>query len=243
MIPSIPATYLSPSWHGAFPAEDAKIAVRFLQVTWDELLAICPQGISYKKKKEDKITAFFGQIMRDRVEAAGLGGSFDYEIAYGCPNLSTGELENSIRTDIRYTFPKEKDGTRRELIFEFKKLNNLKRSRDAYCYASGMGRFISGNYRAYWDIACMVGLLTDDATAAVTELKKTIQTLALSDNPLHIQHATTNEIIREPSEYMAGIANFDTIHSRNLYGDLPDLLLCHFFLNPPVGEAEVIDAV
>lgn len=237
MTKSAPPAWLSPSWQDAFPIEDAKLVVTFLQSTWDMVLKVQPKAISYKKNREPKITQFLCIIMQDLSHAQGFYGKFDYEVPYATASLITGEIEENIRTDIRYIFPPDKNVSR-ELIFEFKKLKDNSASRKSYSEASGMMRFISGAYRNRWDIACMVGLLTDDASAAVAKLKTTLKQDALANGPLHMQRNAAGQLIHEPSGYLPVIVQFDTIHSRALYGDLPNLLLCHFFLDPPTDESE-----
>jgi hypothetical protein len=156
---------------------------------------------------------------------------FDYETPHGKPNLETGEMEDRIRTDIRYLFPIQDSDNSHEIIFEFKILKNTNDSRKAYYQKNGMHRFISGDYSKKWDFAYMVGILTNDGRTAVKELKKVLQRNDLANGTLHIRRSEkTNLLIREPSEYMPDLAEFDTEHSRTLYGNLADLLLC---LDPP----------
>lgn len=238
MTKSTPPAWLSPSWQDVFPIEDTKLVVIFLQKTWDRVLKAQPKAISYKRNREPKITQFLCLIMQDLAHAQGFYGKFDYEVPYATASLITGEVEDNIRTDIRYTFPSDKNNLTHELIFEFKKLKDDSKSRKNYFEASGMMRFISGAYRNRWDIACMVGLLTDDASAAVAKLKATLKRDVLANGPLHMQRNAVGQLIHEPSGYLPAIVQFDTIHSRALYGDLPNLLLCHFFLDPPQDEAE-----
>lgn len=231
--------WLSPSWQGTFPIEDAKLVVGFLQATWNRILVAQPKAISYKKNHEPKITQFLCLIMQDEAQAQGFYGTFDYEVPYAKASLLTGKIDENIRTDIRYIFPTYK-GKARELIFEFKKLKDQSDSRKSYINEKGMMRFISGDYRQKWDIACMVGILTDDASRAVSKLKSTIKREELANGPLHMQRNELGEWIHEPSAFLPSYAQFDTVHSRTLYGDLPNLLLCHFFLKPPADEAEVL---
>jgi hypothetical protein len=154
---------------------------------------------------------------------------FDYETPHGKPNLETGEMEDRIRTDIRYLFPIQDSDNSHEIIFEFKILKNTNDSRKAYYQKNGMHRFISGDYSKKWDFAYMVGILTNDGRTAVKELKKVLQRNDLANGTLHIRRSEkTNLLIREPSEYMPDLAEFDTEHSRTLYGNLADLLLYHF---------------
>ncbi len=79
----------------------------------------------------------------------------------------------------------------------------------------------------------MAGLLHHDGQEAVKQLKAAIEQAHVADCPLHLKSDINGKLISDPSLRMPGIAHFDTTHSRSLYEEPRDLMLCHIFFEAP----------
>jgi hypothetical protein len=229
---SFTPAYLSEAWRETFPSTDVALALRFMHDTWVKLVTQFPDAIHPVKCSEPQITQNFGEHLQVDGAASALSGIFDYEVPKASRDPVTGKRIRTLRTDILYqdSAVRFSSGKRLSLIFEFKKLKNTSDSRSAYVGKKGMQRFISGYYQSHADhLAFMVGLVYLDVAKTVSGLESRLKQDAIRTQ-LHIQPNGDGNYVRKPSEWFKDSVNFDTLHSRTLFGDLSDLTICHFFL-------------
>lgn len=223
--------YLSPDWEAVFPQTDVSAAVSFIQSTWQKLLSDFPDAIA-PANKEPEITQTLGEHLIINGQISPLSGIFIYEAPRAATDPVTGKRVRKLRTDITYQdshirFP---SGKRLYVIFEFKKLKDNGDSRSAYVGENGMLRFISGNYAEHADhLAFMVGLINNNCKATISALENLLKRAEIR-SVLHILPSSDTNYVRKPSERFVECVDFDTVHSRTNYGELGDIVLCHFFL-------------
>lgn len=231
--------FLSETWRRTFPSDETGAVIQFMRDRW-EVIRSRPGGRNALsiKKSEPKITTFFGADLCGNARNAGLLGEFEYEKQRGTANLDTGELDDSIRTDIEYMFMRMEPIP--PLIFEFKKLR--KSDQRKYYGSTGMLRFITGTYHAHAPhVAFMIGLI--DGQNAVDQLKASLKRLPLAVGELHTLTSPEGELVRNPSKEFPNLVDFDTVHSRTSIGDVADLVLCHLFLQLIPETAATSNAV
>lgn len=216
---------LSDGWRKTFPYEDTRQVVAFVKETWNDLVARKVPKFN-PSSHEPKLTQFLSSVLGARAAEAGLTGHFTSEGVEGTANLETGELENAGRTDIHYF----SDRARVDLTFEFKKLKDRRDSRLAYYGPEGMHRFLNGKYSVDKHLGLMVGLVATDVEACVNGLKRSIARQHHSGGDLHMSPDADGTYIHEPSRELPGLVQFDTEHSRAIYGNQIPIVLCHLFL-------------
>lgn len=223
--------YLSNEWEAVFPQTDVSAAVSFIQSIWQQLLTEFPDAIA-PANKEPEITQALGEHLIIKGQISPLSGIFIYEAPRSAIDPATGKRVRKLRTDITYhdshiRFP---SGKRLYVIFEFKKLKDNGDSRSAYVGENGMLRFINGNYAEHADhLAFMVGLINNNPKATVSALENLLKRADIR-NFLHILPNPDTSYVRKPSERFVECVDFDTVHSRTNYGELGNIVLCHFFL-------------
>jgi len=223
--------YLSNDWEAVFPQTDVSAAVSFMQPMWEQVLKDYPDAIA-SSNKEPEITQVLGEHLYTKGELSALSGMFNYEVPKSALDKATGKRVRKLRTDITYLdtnfrFP---SGKRLYVIFEFKKLKDNGDSRSSYVGENGMLRFINGNYAAHADhLAFMVGLINNNSKATVSALENLLKRSDIR-SVLHILPNPDTSYVRKPSERFVACVDFDTVHSRTNYGELGDIVLCHFFL-------------
>ena len=228
---SCPSKPLSDKWQQIYPLTDIATALRFMQSTWNNLVAQFPDLV-HPGLKEQVITQNFGAHLQSGSAAGGLSGVFQYELPMSVLDPVTGKRIQQSYSDISYIdtafrFP---TGRHLSLIFEFKKLNVTHKSRYAYTGKAGMEKFIGGRYaRHAKSLGFMVGLVHADADSAINKLKKRLRHGKWRAY-LHIVPDETGEFVRKPSAKFAELVSFETFHSRRENGPLSELTICHFFL-------------
>ena len=117
------------------------------------------------------------------------------------------------------------------LTFEFKKLKDSHASRKAYYGRDGMLRFVQNKYGREQPIGVMVGILNSPLSVCPAKLT---QALGKSDivASLSVIQDATSRVVRNPSAQFAGVAAFDTHHTR-VSGKLIMVILAHLMLPFP----------
>lgn len=223
--------YLSNDWEAVFPQTDVSAAVSFMQSIWQQLLKDFPEAIA-PANREPEITQTLGEHLIIHGQISPLSGIFIYEAPRSATDPTSGKRVRKLRTDITYhdSHVRLPSGKRLYVIFEFKKLKDNGDSRSAYVGEDGMLRFIKGNYAEHAEhLAFMVGLINNNPDATVSALENRLKRPD-TRSVLHILPTPDAGYVRKPSERFVECVNFDTVHSRTNYGELGDIVLCHFFL-------------
>lgn len=223
--------YLSDEWEAVFPQSDVNAAISFIHSIWQQLLTDFPDAIA-SSNKEPEITQALGEHLIIKGQISPLSGIFIYEAPRSAIDPTTGKRIKKLRTDITYqdSAVRVPSGKRLYVIFEFKKLKDSSVSRSAYVGENGMLRFIKGNYAEHTEhMAFMVGLVNTAPKTTVSALENLLKRADIRSK-LHILPTQNNTYVRKPSERFADCVDFDTVHSRTNYGELGNIVLCHFFL-------------
>jgi hypothetical protein len=221
-------------WLSAFPLRPATEAVEALCESWTELASRFTPHFN-RQTKEPKLT----RVLKAHVEAViarrrGLLGMWTTEGVINTIDFATGEITKESRTDIVYGWNNEHVGI--QLVFEFKKLNDKRRSREHYLGKDGLVRFVTGTYGAQQPVAAMVGILTDPYDIWVPPLRNALSDAVLGP-PLRLRHEVGAPPFQRPSQLFAA-ADFDTEHDRPpaLAPTHGWIRVSHFFL--PFGDDE-----
>lgn len=215
-------------WFTAFPIRPAAKAVEALCESWRVLGAVRRPNFHPGTKEPYLTRALKTHVERVTAREYGLLGMWATEAVQNEVNFDTGELIEERRTDIVYGWNNEEIGI--QLVFEFKKLNGLARSRRHYLGENGLGRFVTGVYSRGQPIAVMVGVLTDPEDQVVPPLRsalantKTVVSLRLRLRP-------NGKAFDRPSQLFLE-ADFDTEHERdaNLAPSHGTIRVAHIFL-------------
>ncbi len=198
-------------WLSAFPLAEASKAVRALRQGWCALAAQ-PRRDFHPRVREEKLT----RVLRSYVERVtaremGLLGFWGAECVDNEVDFETGEILEERRTDILFAW--NDDETSICLVFEFKKLNHRKSSRDNYLGEDGLLRFVTGSYSRQQAVAVMAGILTAPEANVVPQLRNALQdeTTAVV---LKLCQQEDGRWIRRPSLLFPDDADFDTEHRR-----------------------------
>jgi len=213
------------SWDKLIPADEARVAIEFLDRTWKRLIELQPDKVRYSEHEPKLTERLCSYLSAFRAESGLLG-------FWGNENQSTfydenGELENRIKKDIIYQ--SNVAGNRIELVFEFKKLSRS--SVSAYLGKDGMRRFVDGNYSIGQPLALMVGITKDSSKQSVNAICKSLEKPSVRSE-LEMVPNDVGNYIRRPSVAVEKVAVFDTEHRRS-----PDkapyngkIILAHMFL-------------
>jgi len=198
-------------WLGAFPLRPATDAVNALCESW-KVLAAQYRPHFHPKSGEPNLT----RVLKAHVENVtarerGLLGMWSTEGVINRVEFKTGELLEERRTDIVYGWNDERVGI--QLVFEFKKLNRLARSRRHYLGENGLRRFVEGLYGGRQPVAAMVGILIDPFESSVPALREALSDATLGP-PLRLRRETVERPYDRPSRLFPGTADFDTEHDR-----------------------------
>lgn len=216
------------SWLTAFPLPRAAEAVSALCESW-RILAAARRPHFHSGIKEPHLT----RILKNHVERVtaperGILGMWAAESVHNETDFHTGKLIDERRTDIVYGWNDEQIGV--QLVFEFKKLSRLARSRNQYI-EGGLGRFVSGSYARNQPLAVMVGILIDPENQVIPKLIE-----SLSDpnivKILRLCSRQDGKILRQPSRLFSE-AKFDTEHKRDakLSTRNGTIYIAHIFLD------------
>ncbi len=146
------------AWFTAFPIRPAAEAVDALCESWRVLARVQRPGFHPGKREPELTRVLKAHVERVTARERGLLGMWATEAVQNEINLDTAELIEERRTDIVYGWNNEETGI--QLVFEFKKLDRLARSRTNYLGEDGLRRFVTGKYSRGQAIAAMVGMLT-----------------------------------------------------------------------------------
>lgn len=199
------------TWLTAFPIRPAVEAVDALCESWRILAAVYRPHFHPGTREPNLTRALKTHVERVTARERGLLGMWATEAVQNEMDFRTAELIEERRTDIVYGWNNEKTGI--QLVFEFKKLNRLARSRNHYLGENGLGRFVTGVYSRGQPIAAMVGVLTDPEDQVVPALRS-----ALADPErvasLRLRLRLGGEAFDRPSRLFSA-ADFDTEHERD----------------------------
>lgn len=201
------------AWRASFPAQAAQDVVRHVCTTWGKH-AGTPTPYFHWALHEPSITTQFKQYLENAADDAGLTGLWTAE------NVSmefapSGKPIRRNRTDIVYF----SDYARLRLTFEFKKLKDNSDSRKAYYGENGMRRFLDGRYSAKQPFGIMVAIVADvDGRQSVDKLKRRMRDPEVAALVNYIPDERTGQWVREPSQEMPELAEFDTQHLREMAG-------------------------
>jgi hypothetical protein len=125
----------------------------------------------------------------------------------------TAVLTNERRTDIVYGWNDDQRGLAIQLVFEFKKVDRLARSRQHYLGVDGLARFVTGIYSRHQSAAAMVGILLDPVEEVVPPIKVALSGTELATS-LKLRRCQSGELFACPS-LLFQTADFDTEHDRD----------------------------
>ncbi|MBB6095032.1 hypothetical protein HNQ60_003919 [Povalibacter uvarum] len=221
------------AWLKVFPLDEAARAVGFLRHAWNELAASNLSGF-HAGAKEPDLTFVLAERLKDTAQtSARLTGRWGQESLGGIVDKRTGRIARRWRTDIEYF--SNRCEPRLSLIFEFKKLDELERTRTLY-YSEGMSRFVTGDYGKGEPVALMVGIFTADATACERSIREGL-TQAVTVAELKMVRSKGGGLLCIPSRLFAPHAAFDTEHQRTAKKAAPHGTICisHLFLAFPLN--------
>lgn len=199
------------AWLAAFPIRPATEAVDALCESWRVLAAVPRPGFHPGKREPELTRALKAYVERVTARKRGLLGMWATEAVQNEMDFETAELSGERRTDIVYGWNNEKTGI--QLVFEFKKLDGLARSRNNYLGDDGLGRFVTGKYSRGQAVAAMVGMLIDPEDQVLPPLRlalagaDTVAALRLCLRP-------SGRAFDRPSQLFPA-ADFDTEHERD----------------------------
>lgn len=223
-------------WLNAFPKEEAATAVRLLCELWNELAATRAEGFTASVSEPDLTFVLCEQLKDVAKPRARLRGRWGQESQGGVIDRKTLRITHRFRTDIEYFTDRYEPALR--LVFEFKKLDNTKTTRDKYCGESGMWRFVTGNYSIGDPVALMAGILMDEEAPTIDGLQQALQLPAVRE-PLAMVEAKKGNYFHEPSSLFPHHARFDTSHARDSK-KAPvhqSIRIAHVFLGFPILPA------
>lgn len=215
---------LSSNWRLVFPYEDTRQVVALVQRTWDNLVEKKTPSFS-PDAPEPHLTQFLQSVLKVEKIDAGLTGDFSAEVHVSDADLTTGQMKNRGRADIRYF----SDRVNLELTFEFKKIYPKGGSIKKYCGEDGMMRFVSGKYSRDQPLALMVGLICNDPETCISKIKSAIVNKKAAAE-LRLAEIEPGKWLEEPTKELPPHVSFDSRHSRAHLDGRPDILLCHLFL-------------
>jgi hypothetical protein len=125
----------------------------------------------------------------------------------------TAVLTNERRTDIVYGWNDDQRGLAIQLVFEFKKIDRLARSRQQYLGKDGLARFVTGIYSRHQSAAAMVGILLDPVDEVVPPIKGALSDAQVAAS-LKLRCRPSGEPFASPS-ILSQTAAFDTEHDRD----------------------------
>ncbi len=199
------------AWFAAFPIRPAAEAVDALCESWRVLAAVHRSGFHPGKREPELTRALKAHVERVTARERGLLGMWATEAVQNEIDLETAELSEERRTDIVYGWNNDETGI--QLVFEFKKLDRLARSRAAYLGEHGLGRFVTGTYSRGQAIAAMVGMLIDPEDEVVPPLRDALSGTEMVA-PLRLRLRPGGEAFHHPSQLFPA-AEFDTEHERD----------------------------
>jgi hypothetical protein len=206
------------SWFAAFPIRPATEAVDALCASWRELAAVQRPGFHPGKREPELTRVLKAHVERVTARERGLLGMWATEAVQNELDFDTAELSEERRTDIVYGWNNDKTGI--QLVFEFKKLDRLARTRANYLGGDGLGRFVTGKYSRGQAVAAMVGMLIDPEDQVVPPLRDMLASAEMV-SLLRLRLRTGGEACDRPS-LLFPAADFDTEHERD-----PDLAPSH----------------
>ena len=199
------------AWLAAFPIRHATEAVDALCESWRVLSAVWRPGFHPGKREPELTRALKAYVERVTAPQRGLLGMWATEAVQNEMDFETAELSEERRTDIVYGWNSAETGI--QLVFEFKKLDRLARSRNNYLGEGGLRRFVTGKYSRGQPVAAMVGMLIDAEDQVLPPLR-----LALSGTEtvasLRLRLTPGGEAFDHPSKLFPA-ADFDTEHERD----------------------------
>lgn len=199
------------SWMAAFPIRPAAEAVDALCEGWRILAAMHRPHFNRKTKEPDITRALKTYVERVVARERGLLGMWAAEAVQNEMDFQTGALIEERRTDIIYGWNDEETGI--QLVFEFKKLNRLARSRTQYLGENGLRRFVTGRYSRGQPVAAMVGVLIDPEDQVVPPLRAALAEAGTID-ALRLHVRPDGSVLDQPSQLFSA-ADFDTEHARD----------------------------
>lgn len=219
------------AWKEAFPIASAQKVVTFVLATWHDLASRKQPAFGWTRN-ERKLTTLMKQALADRSHNAGLSGNWGAEDVSLKYDKKTLEVTREFRTDIQYYSDREYPKIL-SLTFEWKKLRHGKNSLDAYHGAQGMGRFLEvDGYAKNAPFGLMVGIVeSPTARVRIEALKKSMLTEEAAADLCYIPSGT-GKLIREPSDELPGLAEFDTQHVR-VSGEFHTFLFSHLLVSFP----------
>lgn len=225
-----------PDWLAAFPVRPASEAVDALCESW-RFLASAYRPSFNPKCREPKLTRVLkGHVETVTARERGILGMWATEGVTNTVNYETGEIVSERRTDIVYGWNDDRDNASVKLVFEFKKVDRLARSRAAYLGEDGLCRFVEGAYSRYEPVAAMVGILTDPFDNVVPPLQEALLDPTLSPL-LRLRLQLGGAPSQCPSQLFEA-AHFDTEHDRPSVKEVAGpIRVAHIFL-PFAYQAE-----
>jgi hypothetical protein len=217
-------------WLGAFPLRPATEAVDALCQSWHVLAARYRLHFHPRSAEPDLTRVLKAHVENVTARERGLLGMWSTEGVINRVDFGTGKVVEERRTDIVYGWNDEKIGI--QLVFEFKKLNRLARSRTHYLNENGLLRFVTGIYGQHQPVAAMVGILVDPFDRCVPTLRGALSDATLGP-PLRLRPGSAGHPYDRPSRLFPGAADFDTEHDRPSEGPGANgvIRVAHLFLS------------
>lgn len=198
------------AWLDAFPVPVASDALDALVAGWEDLASVRTELFNrstYEHHLTDRVVGHLLDVVSEVRKLPGHWGSQNTRSRF---DPKTGKRLWTTRTDITYRW---NDQMRKiDLVFEFKRLSHIKRSRDQYIGDDGMKRFVTGNYSLNEALGCMVGILLEDKKTCVSPLHTSLQQDSTAGELQMCKHDGKHLIV--PSAVFPGKADFDTEHKR-----------------------------
>jgi hypothetical protein len=198
-------------WLDAFPIRPAAEAVEAIYESWQRLASVHRPGFHPLRSEPDLTRVLKAHVEYVTARERGLLGMWVAEGIINEIDLDTAELTEERRTDIVYGWNNDQTGI--QLVFEFKKIDRLARSRTHYLGENGLGRFVTGIYSRQQAIAAMVGILMDPIDEVVPPLRDRLADSAIAA-PLKLRLRSTGGAYDRPS-LLFPLADFDTEHERD----------------------------
>lgn len=218
------------SWRTAFPVADVERAVDVLIEAWTTLAAKKTKHFCHTTPEPILTRALKTYIADVVAPRRGVLGMWAAEGVINQINSKTLKIVEERRNDIVYGW--NNTSVDIQIVFEFKKLNRLARSRAEYLDNEGLGRFVDGIYARKQAIAAMVGIVVEAADSMVSSILTDLAEPSRQVS-LRLESHKNGAVYVRPSEVFPRAAEFDTVHRRPA-GKAPahgTILVSHIFLS------------
>ncbi len=213
------------SWEDMIPVDETHAAAKSLATTWNLIAKSFPKQIRYSKH-EPKLTELLHYYLCRLKAKSGLTGFWVNE----GQELYMENDGNFLRSKKDITYCSNRSKLPIEITFEFKKLSSS--SIATYRGEKGMRRFVDGTYAIQKPLAVMVGILVQGQYDNI--IKALFKALSRNNVQCELKMVpdAIGRFIRQPSEAIQPVAEFDTEHRRPVEKTPPNgtITIAHIFL-------------